>query len=227
MQPEKGYRVAIDPIFLAAACTPKDGDRILDMGCGVGSVGLCLLRFNKNIHVTGIDIQEKYIKLAQQNAENNGFSDNATYFHSDIHDYETDEAFEHIVVNPPYYEDGRHIPSPFADRATAHGGKLEDWVRSAARLSKKGTYLYMILPANRFEEAQKYLKKFQFGAVQLYPLYPKKNEPAKRIILVARRHKAGQMIIHNGIILHESGRTYTNEASEILNGLEKLKGFKR
>tara|TARA_B100001971_G_C18169943_1_gene526497 strand:+ start:245 stop:979 length:735 start_codon:yes stop_codon:yes gene_type:complete len=229
MQPEQGYRVAIDPIFLAASCFPKKGDKVLDMGCGVGSIGFCLLHFDRDIHVSGVDIQEKYIKLAVQNSEINEFSDFTEYRNIDISDISdiADVEFDHIVMNPPYYEEGTHVPSPLEDRATAHGGRLEDWISAAAKASKSGTRLYMIIPAIRFEDAQKYLKKHQFGALQLYPLFPKKNEPAKRVILIARHHKSGQMIIHNGITLHEEGRRYTNDASDILKGRSKLKGFKK
>ena len=35
-QPLDGYRAAIDPVFLAAAVTAESGERLLDLGCGVG-----------------------------------------------------------------------------------------------------------------------------------------------------------------------------------------------
>ena len=41
-QPVAGYRVAIDPVFLAAAVPATAGDRILDIGCGAGAASVCL-----------------------------------------------------------------------------------------------------------------------------------------------------------------------------------------
>ena len=42
LQPRRGYRVAVDAVLLAAAVDPAAGERVLDLGAGVGAVGLCL-----------------------------------------------------------------------------------------------------------------------------------------------------------------------------------------
>ena len=41
-QPAQGYRASIDPLLLAATVNAIPGDTILDVGAGVGTVGLCL-----------------------------------------------------------------------------------------------------------------------------------------------------------------------------------------
>ncbi|MDH3738917.1 MAG: methyltransferase, partial [Alphaproteobacteria bacterium] len=41
-QPTNGYRVAIDPILLAATVVARAGDRALELGCGTGAAALCL-----------------------------------------------------------------------------------------------------------------------------------------------------------------------------------------
>ena len=223
-QPQQGYRTSIDPILLAGSCFPKAGEHVLDMGCGVGTLGLCILKFQDDIHLTGIDIQKDYIKLAQENATLNGFESQATYIHQDINAFEQ-SGFDHIVMNPPYYEDGAHIPSPLKDRATAHGGKLDDWFKSARKLLKKGGFLSVILPIARMEDALKLLKKHQFGAVQIFPLFPKQGKPAKRVIIKARLYKSGQLVFYPGMILHNDDGSYTKEASKILYGQTKFLEF--
>jgi tRNA1(Val) A37 N6-methylase TrmN6 len=54
-QPTRGYRVAVDPVLLAAAVEPKAGDRVLDMGCGVAAISLCLLARCPDISVVGLE----------------------------------------------------------------------------------------------------------------------------------------------------------------------------
>jgi hypothetical protein len=41
-QPAAGYRVAIDPVFLAAAVPAEPHQLVLDVGCGAGGAMLCL-----------------------------------------------------------------------------------------------------------------------------------------------------------------------------------------
>ena len=41
-QPAAGYRVAIDPVFLAAAVPAEPHQLVLDVGCGAGAAMLCV-----------------------------------------------------------------------------------------------------------------------------------------------------------------------------------------
>ena len=63
-QPTAGYRVAIDPVFLAAAVPAGPRDTVLDIGCGVGAAALCLAARVPGCRVTGIDVQRDLISLA-------------------------------------------------------------------------------------------------------------------------------------------------------------------
>ena len=54
-QPAEGYRVAVDPVLLAAAVPAGPGSRVLDLGCGVGAAALCLLTRVPEAEVTGWD----------------------------------------------------------------------------------------------------------------------------------------------------------------------------
>lgn len=221
-QPAKGYRAAIDPIILAASCHPSSGDHIVDLGCGVGTIGVCLEHFHPEIELTGYEIQPDLAELASQNLNKN----NMSIINESIDNIDKNK-FDIAVMNPPYYEDGSNIPSPSSMRATAHTGRLENWFAAAATGLKKGGYLHAILPAMRFDDMLKYCRKYQFGALQLYPLFPKVDKPAKRLIFQARKNKSGQTIFHNGLILHKSERNYTPQAQAILNGEIKIEAFKK
>ena len=43
VQPRRGHRAGSDAVFLAASVPARAGDRVLDVGAGVGVAGLCLL----------------------------------------------------------------------------------------------------------------------------------------------------------------------------------------
>ena len=55
LQPSRGYRVAVDAVLLAAAIDATAGQRVLDLGAGVGAVGLCLAARISECTIVGID----------------------------------------------------------------------------------------------------------------------------------------------------------------------------
>jgi tRNA1Val (adenine37-N6)-methyltransferase len=67
-QPKNGYRAGVDPVLLAAACPARPGDRVLELGCGVGVASLCLATRVDAVSVTGIERQADYAALARRNA---------------------------------------------------------------------------------------------------------------------------------------------------------------
>ena len=61
-QPKTGYRVAIDPIFLAAAIQPQPGVTVLDIGAGVGAASLCLAIRCPQVRVIGIELHRESVR---------------------------------------------------------------------------------------------------------------------------------------------------------------------
>ena len=220
-QPQDGYRASIDPILLAAATHPADHAKVIDLGCGVGTIGLCLYNYNKSLSFTGVEIQENLCDLARKNAP----QDNFNFINQSIGNIDLID-FDCAVMNPPYYEEGAHIPSPSSMKAMAHAGRLEMWFEVSARILKKGGTLTGILPAMRFNDMIKYCRKYQFGKMQLYPVFSRFDMPAKRIIFQVRLHKSGETVFHRGLVLHDgNGRKYTDEAQSVLSGENKIDAF--
>jgi len=225
LQPKIGFHASIDSVFLAAAVPVKDKYKVLDIGCGVGSVGLCVLARNKNISLTGIDIQPELIDLAHQNAGLNDVEDQARFFHGDIktEKHTEDNSFNVVVMNPPYLEDGTHTPSPEKIKATSHGegvsgASLADWIKYAHRKLKQGGHLTLIHRADRLDDVIVELeKKRWFGSVVVYPLWSHAGEDAKRVIIQARKERYAPIVLKSGMVIHREDGKYTQEADAILS----------
>lgn len=72
---------------------------LLDVGCGYGPIGLSLAKSCKR-HVMMVDVNDRALELAKQNAEKNGVTDVVKVQHSDGYTEVTD-SFAAIVTNPP------------------------------------------------------------------------------------------------------------------------------
>jgi len=148
LQPTEGYRVAIDPVLLAAAVPAGAGDSVLDIGCGVGAAALCLAARVAGCRVTGIEAQRDLVRLAGDNAARNNVADRVAIMAGDIRTPPPrlePGSFAHVMANPPYMEAEAASPSPIAAKAAATveaGADLAIWVRFALAMTRpRGTLM--------------------------------------------------------------------------------------
>ncbi len=225
IQPAKGYRIAIDPIFLAAATPIHAGAKILDVGCGVGAAGFCVLARAKkqdiaNVILTGVDTQKILIDHAVENAALNEFTGQSRFIHADIanpSDTIMDAEFDHVFTNPPYLSAKSADPSPDPSKATANIESTADlaaWIEFCARKLKPKGSLTMIHRADRAGEIMALLPP-DCWTVALFPLWPKLGQEAKRIIIQAYKRPGAARILP-GLVLHETNGSYTQDAAKIV-----------
>ena len=55
-QPKNGYRAGMDPILLAATVNVSEGQKVLDLGCGVGTASFAIGFRVKKTKLYGIEI---------------------------------------------------------------------------------------------------------------------------------------------------------------------------
>lgn len=72
-------------------------ESVLDVGCGYGTLGLTLAKANE-VKATLVDINQRALDLARQNAERNQVL--ATIFQSNVYQ-NVEGKFHHIISNPP------------------------------------------------------------------------------------------------------------------------------
>jgi len=89
-----GTRLLIESMVL-----PQEG-YVLDIGCGYGAVGIAAATFNPNLRVIMVDVNERAVRLARQNAEKNYVS-NVEVRRGYLYDPVTDLVFSCVLSNPP------------------------------------------------------------------------------------------------------------------------------
>lgn len=225
LQPADGFRTSLDSVMLAAACPVQGGQRVLDMGCGVGGAAFCVLHRVPDCHVTGVELQDCHVELAQQNISLNNAEERAAFMMGDIRDYgvaEPQERYDHVICNPPYLEAGEYTPSPHAKKAKALGHDeagldIKDWVDAGFRLLKSRGSLTIIHRADAADRIVQSMGR-RFGGIEIIPLWPRAGQPAKRVIIRALKDRRSPAKLHQGLVLHQDDGSYTPETDAILRG---------
>ncbi|WP_353471212.1 methyltransferase [Salipiger sp. H15] len=213
-----GYRAGVDPVLLAASVEARPGQEVLELGCGAAPALVCLGVRVAGLRLAGVEIQPAYAALARRNIAENGLQ--GEILEADLSAPPTElkaRSFDHVLANPPYFEEGKRSAAPDAGVELALAGALPlaDWVALAAkRLKPRGTATFV----QRVERLPELLAALgtHLGSVEVLPLAPREGR-APRLIL-ARGRKGGRaafrlcapLVLHARASHLEDGEDYTN-----------------
>src|SRR5580704_2725814 len=192
-QPRKGHRVGHDAILLAAACSARPRERLIELGAGVGAAGLAVARRVNDLALTLIEIDPALATLARDNAERNGLAGRTRVVCFDVTAFPNafaaagiaGRSADHVLMNPPF--NAAHNPSPDHGRRLAHAlmpTTLRQWIGAAAFLLRPGGVLTLIWRADGLDEVLAALAD-GFGGMAVLPIYPKPDALAIRVLVRA------------------------------------------
>jgi tRNA1(Val) A37 N6-methylase TrmN6 len=191
-QPRKGHRAGSDAILLAAALPELGARHLLDIGAGVGTVGLAAALAEPRLRVTLLERDPELAALAAENALQNGMGERVRVVATDIAARAaelsglglTPASFDAVAMNPPFYPPGGTRASPVPNRRVAHvaEGDPAIWLRAARRLLKPGGLVAVIHRAEALPELLSGLGT-GFGALAIRPIHAFAERPAIRVIV--------------------------------------------
>lgn len=161
-------------------------DKILDMGCGYGVVGILAAKLIGQGNVTMCDISESAVRQAKINAVLNGVPDIDIKI-SDGFSKITDNDFTLILSNPPYHADFS-VPKHFIEvgfKKLAVGGKM---VMVTKRLDWYKNKLTSIFGGVRVREIDGY---YVFISEKRGEKVPKKEKAVGKLSKKLRRKQGG------------------------------------
>lgn len=201
LQPRRGYRAGVDSVLLAATVPAQPGDRVLDLGCGVGTAALCLGARVAGLKLTGVEVQADYAALARENGR--GSFEVVTADLTEMPLELRQRQFDHVLANPPYYDRaaGRAATDSGREVALGETTPLTDWVKVAAkRLAPKG-YAHFIHRVERLPEILNTMSG-RLGSIEVLPLCPRINRAVELVIVRGRKNGRGAFKLHAPLVLH-------------------------
>lgn len=182
-----GYKIKVDErvliprpeteeLVMMAVAAAEEGQHVLDLCTGSGAIAIAtykeLEKAGRKVRMTAIDVSEKALELARENAELNGAEIN--FIQSDLFT-RIRERFDLIVSNPPYISSAeietlQREVKDFEPRLALDGGAdgLEIYRKIAADVSKhltRGGTLLMEVGAGQAEEVVKLFKGNSYSMI--------------------------------------------------------------
>lgn len=137
----EGYRVNVDALLLARhALALAPIDHAMDLGAGVGAIGLALLVLGAVRRVSLIERDPHAAALARENAaRHEGLADVREV---DVRALSPDARVDLVVCNPPYTPKAEGREALGASRDAARRGDLDAFVAAAMRVSSRACFVY-------------------------------------------------------------------------------------
>ena len=226
-QPAAGYRIGIDPIFLAAAAPVLREGRALELGAGAGAASLCLAWRQTRATVLGLELQPDLAALAEENSRLNGLSQRLRFLAGDLLNPPGEIArggFDLVMANPPFHAAGSVTPPTEPGRARGHvegEAGLEAWIACGLSLAGPTGALLLIHRPDRLGEILGLLEG-KAGGVVIFPLWPAAGKPARRILVLARKGSRAPATLAAGLLLHAPGGAYSAAAEAVLRNGEAI-----
>jgi tRNA1(Val) A37 N6-methylase TrmN6 len=222
-QPRKGHRAGSDAVLLAAALPELGEGPLLDLGAGVGTVGLAAALQQPHLGVTLLERDPELAALARRNAALNGWEDRVGVVTCDLNASAaalaeaglTAGTFACVAMNPPFYAPGETRASPVPNRRAAHvvDQDLAPWFRVARRSLRPAGSLALIHRADALPQVMAGLAT-GFGAIRVRPVHAHPGRPAIRILVTAVLNSKRPAEILPAFTLHdeEGARSAPSEA---------------
>lgn len=149
VQRKRGHRHSTDDLltgWYAMEIAPA-ARRLLDLGAGIGGVGLIALwRAAADATLVAVEAQDVSFALLEQNIARNGLASRVRAIHGDLRGVRFHEPFDLVTGSPPYWDISQGVVP--ADSQKAHArfelrGDVRDYALAArAALAEGGRFVF-------------------------------------------------------------------------------------
>jgi len=230
LQPKHGYRAGGDAVLLAASAAGRAGrrERVLDVGAGVGVVGLAVAHRIPDAEVVLVERDPRLVELARANIERNGLSGRVSVVDADVelplsgHPVLAAHAgsFDHVLANPPYHTEGRGTAAADTTKAAANAmaeDSLGRWLRFLAAMARPTGSAAVIHKAEALA-ALLAACEGRFGALRVLPIHPRRDAAAIRVIVRGSKGTRAPLALLPPLILHGDDHGFRPDIDRMLRG---------
>jgi tRNA1Val (adenine37-N6)-methyltransferase len=169
--------------MLLGASIKGDYKSILDVGTGTGILALMMAQKNENAQVFAIEPHEGSFKEAKFNFDNSTFTDRFSIEHCMLQDFKTDQQFDLIISNPPYFENSTLGENVIRNTARhTLNLSISDFYEFNSKLLSESGILTLIFPADLLKTHTDIAAKFKLYPIKNISVVKESNKPIRHII---------------------------------------------
>ena len=201
------FRVGTDGVLLGAMCNVKNAKKILEIGTGTGLISLMLAQRNVSAKISAIDINENAVKLASENFRNSIFNENLKVELKDFKNFETNENFDLVVCNPPFFEKNASAKDVLARQQVELN--FRNLVEKSTEIITKKGILSIILPSEAATDVKSLAEEFNLYLVREINIYGIEGGNLKRNFL--EFSLAQKPLEISDFVIEKSPRKYSDQ----------------
>lgn len=222
-----GHRHSADDVLTAhyAIRAVPDAELVLDLGTGIGTVGLMILsRLAPTARLVCVEAQAISYRLLRANIEGNGLFDRVEPHHGDLREFSDTRKFRLVSSSPPYFPLGTGVlpndPQKLAARFEVRGD-VSDYARAAARhLASDGTFV-LCFPTPQRERALAAVRAEGLAAIAYRDVIPRATLRPLFTLFACRW--TGELVVEEPLVVRHADGALTAEMQSVRHGF----GFKK
>jgi len=152
-QEQTAMKVGTDGVLLGAWADIKTAENILEIGTGTGLIALMCAQRQPPANIDAIEIEPTAARQATENFKNSGWSERLHLIQIDFKLFVTEEKYDVIISNPPYFDEKTLNPDKQRNLAR-HNQQLplSTLISRAKKILKPDGNIQLILPVDKLND---------------------------------------------------------------------------
>lgn len=206
-------KVGTDGVLLGAWSSTEGVNRALDIGTGSGLIALMIAQRGVQ-EVVGVEIDTEAAEQAAANAEASPWSNNIHIESTNISNFKTENKFDLIVSNPPFFEEA--LPCPDNRRSTARHAdtslNFTTLATHARRLIKEGGRFCVIIPTTAESSFMAACIAAHFTLIRRTAVITRSGKSPRRLLLELRQTTQALTATYDELILQDNNENPRSES---------------
>lgn len=197
-------------------------ERILDLGCGIGSVLMMNAWAFERASFVGIEAQLISYELCRRSLAYNGLESRVQLLHADFRtapDCLRGVTFDLVTGTPPYFKRGRGTMSPLPQRGPCRfelRGGIEAYMQAASLAMKPGADFVVCEDARQLNRVRDAASKCDMQIISSLDVIGREGKPPLFTVFHCRRgNLKGPSHSHSTLIVRDSALQWTQDFVQV------------